>query len=73
MLWARGMTFRLSVVVIGLAITACADVAPYQRTRLAHPTMSPSDTSNLGREHVHAVHEGATGGNLAASSGCGCN
>jgi hypothetical protein len=29
--------------------------------------------SSEARDHLHAVHEGATGGLLGASSGCGCN
>jgi hypothetical protein len=52
---------------------ACAHVPPYARERLAHPTMQMRDLSGSAEAHVHAVHEGATGGAVGASSGCGCN
>ncbi len=64
---------RLSLLLLLALTSACANVAPYQRGRLAHPTMSPDDAVSLGQEHVHSVQEGATGGNVGASSGCGCN
>jgi hypothetical protein len=54
-------------------VAGCAQVAPYERGRLAHPTMAAEDALSAGREHVHAVHEGASGGEIGASSGCGCN
>lgn len=60
-------------VVLCLALSACADVAPYQRGKLAHPTMEPGDAHSLGQEHMQAVHEGAIGGGVSATSGCGCN
>lgn len=60
-----------SLCAVGLS--ACAHVAPYQRERLADPTMALDDMSGAAEGHVHAVHEGAAGGTVAASSGCGCN
>ena len=63
--------FALGVMCLGLA--GCVRVAPYQRTRLAHPTMTQSDPSGPGESHVRAVQEGAIGGSLEASGGCGCN
>jgi hypothetical protein len=54
-------------------MTACTHVAPYQRAKLAHPTMATSDLAGPGEAHVRAVHEGATGGTVGAESGCGCN
>jgi Domain of unknown function (DUF4266) len=51
----------------------CAEVPSYARGRLAHPTMRMQDMSQPAEEHVHAVHEGASGGTVGASSGCGCN
>jgi hypothetical protein len=53
--------------------TGCSHVAPYERARLAHPTMTTSDLSGPGEQHVRAVHEGAMGGAVGAESGCGCN
>ena len=53
---------------------ACTHVAPYERGRLAHPTMGDDAMfESAASEHVYAVHEGATGGGAIGSSGCGCN
>ena len=56
-----------------IAVLGCARVAPYDRGRLAHPTMQLADMDHAAQAHVHAIHEGAAGGDLGASSGCGCN
>jgi hypothetical protein len=53
--------------------TGCAAVAPYERGKLALPSMSSSDLAGTGEEHVRAVHEGATGGSMGVGGGCGCN
>ena len=55
-----------------LSSTGCVHVAPYQRGKLAHPTMT-ADDQGPAASHVLAVHEGATGGGTLAESGCGCN
>jgi hypothetical protein len=67
--------FPMSVLAVCAAAVAaaCAHVPPYARERLAHPTMQMDDMSTAAEAHVHAVHEGAAGGSVAASSGCGCN
>ncbi len=62
-----------SLLGIALSVVACADVAPWQRAKLAEPTMAPDDAESVGRLHAEAVHEGAVGGNPGATSGCGCN
>lgn len=64
----------LFVATLGAATVApaCQHVAPYNRGRLAHPTMT-TDRTGLAEAHVYAVHEGAIGGNPGAESGCGCN
>jgi hypothetical protein len=54
------------------ALTACTHVAPYDRARLAYPSMTDSYESAMSG-HVRAVHEGASGGGSVAESGCGCN
>ncbi|HEX7669309.1 MAG TPA: DUF4266 domain-containing protein [Polyangiaceae bacterium] len=63
--------------VLTLLFTAtfagCAHVPPYARERLAHPTMQLGEMAAAAEAHVNAVHEGATGGTVGASSGCGCN
>jgi hypothetical protein len=53
--------------------SGCAPVAPYERGKLAHPTMSAGSLSTMGEEHLRAISEGATGGSGGTGSGCGCN
>ncbi len=63
-------------LLLGLALAAalggCADVAPWQRAKLAHPSMTETGESP-GRAHMLAVQEGAIGGSTTVASGCGCN
>jgi hypothetical protein len=59
-----------SMLLCGLG--GCQHVLPYQRGRLAHPTMV-EDFSSLGAAHMVAIHEGAMGGGSAGEAGCGCN
>lgn len=65
---------RTLAVAIALAgvLAGCTHVAPYQRARLAHPTMTQA-VEGPASSHVHDVQEGATGGGNVAESGCGCN
>ncbi len=65
-------TFSLCLLVAA-ASSGCANVAAYERGKLAHPTMAPSDAISPAREHVYAIQEGAMGGTVGAASGCGCN
>jgi len=59
-------------LALALSSVACSHVQPWQRGKLAHPTMV-QDFSGPAGEHVYAVQEGAIGGGAAAESGCGCN
>jgi hypothetical protein len=61
------------LLAVVLLLVGCAGVAPYDRGRLAHPSMSASDLAQPSEEHVRAVQEGAIGGGFAAGGGCGCN
>lgn len=66
----------LTFAVLGAALvaaTGCGTVAPYERGKLAHPTMAASDMAGLGEGHLRAISEGATGGSGGTGSGCGCN
>jgi hypothetical protein len=63
----------MSVLLAVAATTGCTHVKPYQRGKLAHPTMSGSTFSGPAEEHVYSVQEGAVGGSSSAESGCGCN
>jgi hypothetical protein len=65
--------FVLLVVLALLSLCGCARVAPYERARLAHPSMTMSDMAGPSEEHVRAVQEGATGGGAMVGGGCGCN
>jgi hypothetical protein len=65
---------RLLLLAGGLAVvTGCRHVAPYERAKLAHPTMGTAEATGVAEDHMYAVHEGATGGGASAESGCGCN
>lgn len=55
-----------------LATSACTHVHPWERSKLAHHSMS-SELTGPALEHVYSVQEGAAGGEGAAGSGCGCN
>ncbi|MBL8741197.1 MAG: DUF4266 domain-containing protein [Myxococcales bacterium] len=61
------------VAVFAAAVSGCAPVLPYERGKLAHPTMTAGALSTMGEEHLHAISEGATGGSGGTGSGCGCN
>jgi hypothetical protein len=63
----------MRLFVVALWLGACGGVAPYDRERLAHPTMDPRDDASMSREHVQSVHEGAIGGAITVTSGCGCD
>jgi len=69
----RAALAALALVGVTAATASCTHVAPYERGKLAHPTMATSDLVGPAETHVRGVHEGATGGGDAAESGCGCN
>lgn len=63
------------VVAAGIAAltSGCVRLSPYQRGRLAHPTMLLSEMAGPGESHVYAIQEGAAGGGSGVEGGCGCN
>jgi len=63
---------RFLVSLVLVVVAGCADVAPWQRAKLSHPSMAESEESPA-RAHREAVQEGASGGSEATHSGCGCN
>ncbi|HVU02777.1 MAG TPA: DUF4266 domain-containing protein [Polyangiaceae bacterium] len=69
------MTARRGLAALGISVvvSACAHVPAYDRGKLAHPTMQAGYEESPGVLHMRAVQEGATGGEVNASSGCGCN
>lgn len=68
----RSSWFVLAAV-LGGPVSGCAHVRPWERGRLAEPSMTPAELEGPGEAHVQAIHEGATGGGMTAESGCGCN
>jgi hypothetical protein len=72
MLPSRLANGALFVALVALGAMACTHVAPYERGRLAHPTMTQG-VQSAAADHLHAVQEGAAGGGGVAESGCGCN
>lgn len=70
---ARRVVLVVSTAALVAASSGCATVAPYERAKLAHPTMTASDLATMGAQHLRAISEGATGGSAGAGSGCGCN
>ena len=67
------VTTSIARVVALVMTTGCSTVAPYERGKLAHPTMSAADMTGFGEAHLRAISEGATGGSGGTGSGCGCN
>lgn len=63
----------LIVVLLALAGVSCRHVNAWERTKLAHPTMTNSGFAGPAEEHMYSVQEGAVGGGASAESGCGCN
>jgi hypothetical protein len=61
------------VMMLALPAAACTHVRPWERGKLAHPTMAGPNLPGVAEEHVYSVQEGATGGGASAESGCGCN
>lgn len=74
--WMRiaAKAFAGALLVVATAgASGCTPVAPYERGKLAHPTMAAGSLSTMGEEHLRAISEGATGGSGGTGSGCGCN
>ena len=73
----KSLVARVAVAAVMAAAlgfgAGCSTVAPYERGKLAHPTMAAADNVSFGEAHVRAIHEGAIGGSAGAGSGCGCN
>jgi hypothetical protein len=64
------------VVMLAMLVmcsVGCARLKPYERGRLAQPTMLLGDMARPGAAHVYAIREGAVGGGAGAEGGCGCN
>lgn len=69
----RGMELCFASAALSLALQGCGHVYAYERGHLANHTMSPDYAASPSIEHVQTIHEGAAGGTLQVTSGCGCN
>lgn len=69
------LLMRLALLsAVALWVVGCTHVHPWERGKLAHPTMSGAALPGGPAEaHAYSVQEGAVGGGGAAESGCGCN
>jgi hypothetical protein len=70
------MTRALVVVFIAafsIGSMGCTHVRPWERGKLAHPTMTSASLPGPAEEHLYSVQEGAVGGAAGVESGCGCN
>jgi hypothetical protein len=65
----------ISLALVLLALSACAEVQPWERGRLAKPHMAlDSDPLLSGIDaHTNNSKEAASGGIGPAGGGCGCN
>jgi hypothetical protein len=66
--------FRLALLLAGIGLAGCANVAPWERGILAKPQMAldPHPLQSALRSHVYSSREAASGGDAAAGGGCGC-
>lgn len=60
---------------LGLLVSGCATVPPYERETLARRDMQfqQSSDASAGAAHATAYREGATGAEGSSGGGCGCN
>jgi Domain of unknown function (DUF4266) len=76
-----GMSRRLrrllgaALALAALALTACADVKPWQKGDLARPEMAFDGDPLAARleQHIYTSKEAAMGGYGVGGGGCGCN
>lgn len=66
--------YRITIIALTVAATACSPVAPWQRGTLAKPSMAlePHPMQSVFREHTHGSREAASGSSAASGGGCGC-
>jgi hypothetical protein len=65
----------LIAMLLITAVSACAEVKPWQRNVLAQPDMqlAPDKMQSYVDDHVYFSKEAATGGKGVGGGGCGCN
>lgn len=65
----------LAIPLVILVLSACAEVQPWERGRLAKPQMAldGDPLASAMDEHTYVAKEAASGGIGPAGGGCGCN
>jgi len=63
----------LGALLALVLLSGCHHVRPWERAKLAHPSMTSSPSAGPAEDHVYAIQEGAVGGGGTVESGCGCN
>ncbi|TQV87137.1 DUF4266 domain-containing protein [Aliikangiella coralliicola] len=65
----------LSISLLGMFLSGCQVVQPWERGKLARPEMAWSNDVLEGRleSHIYWSKEASSGGSSAAGGGCGCN
>ena len=62
------------LLLLGVILSGCAVVQPWERGNLAKPQMSlePNPLQTGLKAHNYGSREAAAGGNAAQGGGCGC-
>lgn len=65
----------LPIVALGLSVSACTNVEPWDREYLAldHMAIDPYPGDVRALEHANFSREGTSGGFDSGAGGCGCN
>jgi starvation-inducible outer membrane lipoprotein len=68
------LTAKILLLTLGVLLTACTTVQPWERGNLAKPQMAldPYPLQSALRTHNYGSREAAAGGNAAQGGGCGC-
>jgi Domain of unknown function (DUF4266) len=71
---ARRVKIALGLMTVSLGLASCATVQPWQRGRLAHPSMTFDDDDSRAAYDAHwqESREAAAGGFGVQAGGCGC-
>jgi len=65
----------IALIIFASLLSACAEVKPWQRDKLAKPEMTFNDDA-LGEQldkQIYNSKEAAHGGGSVSGGGCGCN
>ena len=70
----RTAELGLALLCLALGAAGCAEVAPWERGRLAKPHMAlePCPEIRALREHTYLSREASSGAKPGAGGGCGC-